>query len=91
MIFDPLNVMRDSSVHSMPVVVFRIAELFRQSEVVAEVVVDDPMFDRRTAIPVEKSLMTQLSQVTFVFSEIQCLRREFVSKYFRSNRRTYRT
>lgn len=65
-IFDALNVMHDPSLQLMPVVVLEIIELVRLSDDVEEVV--DPMFDRRIAIPVEKSFMTQFSQETFVFS-----------------------
>lgn len=68
-IFDPLNVMEDSSLHSMPVDVVEINELVKMSEDVADAV--DPNDDPRIAIAVAKSFMTQFSQETLVFSEIK--------------------
>lgn len=85
-IFDPLNVMRDSSLHSMPVVVLEIIELVKTSVDVADVLDDDP----RIAIAVEKFFMTQFSHDTFVFSEENVyVESQFVQRLL--SRRTYRT
>lgn len=65
--------MQESSLHSMPVEVVEITELLRKSEDVADFVSDapEPEVEPRIAIAVEKSLTTQFSNETVVFSEIQ--------------------
>lgn len=71
MIFDPLNVMDDSSLHSMPVTVFEMVVFVKLSEDVADDV--DPEDEPRIAIAVAKPFMTQFSNDTVVCSEIQML------------------
>lgn len=86
LIFDPLNVMPDSSLHSMPLVVLEMIELVKTSVDVAAVLEVDP----RIAIAVEKSFMTQFSQLRFVFSvENINVESEFVLRLL--SRRTYQT
>lgn len=72
--------MRDPSLQSMPVTEFVIIELVKMSEDGPDVV--SPGDDPRMAMPVAKSLMTQLSQETLAVSEKG---NQFVSRWHYSH------